>query len=337
MELVNYISSGKNDIIKLKKELMEIDNTLNTAIDSKSNKEKSDNLSVAEEMKQIMNAYNGDIFEENIREILKYKYNFEKSSFPRNTIYRKIKIKTSSETITLLKDESTKITLNGIKYTFTLNNNHSITIKDSNEKEIETIEKSVENIRKTLNDIKITIFPHVEIEADGIYEINDFNSDIFNKNEVEVIYSNIPEGNKNFEMAILEVKLSKNTISDLVKQIEKDSNVFGKKLKKKIVYIGFINSPNIDSNAVKNFVKLQKISCVVYGIKESKFGGKNVLRPIDWDLVKEVEDIKKNIELLLKLYMEKDAPKKEKKFTNKKRSKGSSQEKKDDNGDEADE
>ena len=119
-------------------------------------------------------------------------------------------------------------------------------------------------------------------------------------------------------MAILEVKLNRAKIYELIKQIKKDDNIFGRILKKKKIYLGFINSPTVDSNSEKNFIQLQKINCLIFGIKESKFAEKNVLKPIDWDLLKEVKGLKKKldkIELLLQLYLEKE-PKKEKKFIN---------------------
>ena len=334
MEFVNYISNGKKDIIKLKIDLMNMDYASNPGTFSKSSKEKSLTLSVPEEIRKILNTTDGEIFEENIRLALKYIYDFEEYSCPRNIIYRKIK--TPLQTITLFKGDTTKIKVNGLKFSFILNNNYSITIKDSENNEIETIEKSKENIKKVLTNIQITIFPPVEVEADGIYKIKNFNTEIFNKNEVELFYRSIDEGDNNFDISILEVKLNKNKISDLVKQIEKDSNSFGKKLKKKIIYLGFINSPTIDSKDMINFVKLKKINCAIYGLKQSKFGGKNAIRPIDWDLFKEVKEIKlklDNIELLLKQFINKKTQKIEKKFSGKKRDKMLSKDKKDDDGD----
>ena len=325
MEFSNYLTNGENDIIKLKEQLMEKEAT-STTICTKANKE----YSVSDELNKKISTILGEIFEENIREGLKFKYNFEESSFQRKLKYRKIT--TSSKTIILLKDNIKTIKINGILYSFILNNNHSITIKDYKNNEIETIEDYQKIIDKTLNGEKIIFFPLAEIEANGIYEINGFNFSMIDLNEVAIIYSNVEEGKKDFNMAIIEARINKAQISELVKQIKKDNNIFGKKLKKKIVYLGFINSPTIDSNSKKNFEKLKKINCVIYGIKESKFAGKNVLKPIDWDLLNEVKGIKKrldNIEFLLKLYVEKE-PKKEKKLSKKKRNKSSSQGQKND-------
>lgn len=186
---------------------------------------------------------------------------------------------------------------------------------------------------------KISFLPQKEIEADGIFKINGFDSSIFNSNEVTKIYSNVLDDKKDFDMAILEVKLNRAKIYELIKQIKKDDNIFGRILKKKIIYLGFINSPTVDSNSEKNFIQLQKINCVIFGIKESKFAEKNVLKPIDWDLLKEVKGLKKKldkIELLLQLYLEKE-PKKEKKFINKKKKKSPSQKQKYDDDSDDDE
>ena len=141
-------------------------------------------------------------------------------------------MQTSSETIILLKNETKTIKFNGIKYVFILNNNNSILIKDNKKTEIENIPDSKENIDKIFCGKKISLLPQKKIEADGIFNINGFDSSIFNSNEITKIFSNVGDGKKDFNRAILEVKLSRTKIYELIKQIKNDDNIFGRILKK---------------------------------------------------------------------------------------------------------
>ena len=156
--------------------------TPSTSISIKINKD----ISVSDEVNKKINTIFGEIFEEKIIETLKLKYNFEESSFQRKLIYRKIK--NESETIFLLKDDIKTIKINGIQYSFIRNNNHSITIKDCKNNQIETIADSQKKIDIILNGKKIRFLPLEEIEADGIYEIKGFNSSIIDSNEFAIIY-----------------------------------------------------------------------------------------------------------------------------------------------------
>ena len=137
----------------------------------------------------------------------------------RNIVYRKFK--TSEQTITIFKGENEKLQINNIPYILILNNDYSITIMDANKNTIsKTIKEKQEKIKDKLNGVSITIFPHVEIEFDGIYKINDFISSMKFKDEVVEFYSNIGK-NDDFEIAVIEAKLSPNKISKLVKQLKK--------------------------------------------------------------------------------------------------------------------
>ena len=96
--------------------------------------------------------------------------------------------------------------------------------------------KEVKGLKKKLDKIlcgkKISLLPQKKIEADGIFNINGFDSSIFNSNEITKIFSNVGDGKKDFNRAILEVKLSRTKIYELIKQIKNDDNIFGRILKK---------------------------------------------------------------------------------------------------------
>lgn len=96
---------------------------------------------------------------------------------------------------------------------------------------------------------------------------------------------------KAFDTAVVEIKLNPNKVNDLISQLKTDADYFKKLNKyKNIIYLGFINCKNVDSKT--DFIKLAKIQSIVYGIKNSKFYGRNVTRFNDWLLISEVKELK---------------------------------------------
>ncbi|MBQ2484215.1 MAG: hypothetical protein II519_02750, partial [Muribaculaceae bacterium] len=79
----------------------------------------------------------------------------------------------------------------------------------------------------------------------------------------------------------------------LIKQLKKDKHLLDICEYKSTILIGFINSAKVVPIDFKE--KLKNIKCVIYGIKNSIFHGKNVVRPIDWNLEKNFEDFKKQV------------------------------------------
>ena len=75
-----------------------------------------------------------------------------------------------------------------------------------------------------------------------MFEICNFDTTSFNKEEVYIIYINTNDNNmKTFTQAIVEIKSNKNKIEKLTE--------------KKILYIGFINSKNVNLKEIENSKK----------------------------------------------------------------------------------
>ena len=103
---------------------------------------------------------------------------------------------------------------------------------------------------------KIQISKLNEIVLDGMFEICNLDTTSFNKEEVYIIYINTNDNNmKTFTQAIVEIKLNKNKFCELVSQLIKYKNEIEKLTEKKILYIIFINSINVNLKEIENSKK----------------------------------------------------------------------------------
>ena len=135
------------------------------------------------------------------------------------------------------------------------------------------------------------------MEIDGYFKMNKFKVEMFNENEIDVIYSNInKDDEKSFNNSIIEVKLNANKVDDLISQIRKDHHLLKLKNEKDTLVIGFINSNKIKN--IAHFNSLDNKKCVIYGIKNSIFCGKEVTYHIDWDLERRVKSLEEKMDIL---------------------------------------
>ena len=292
-----YLINSKNDIIQLKEDLM-TENTSTT--DRHNNISNSEISSIISVVKQILNSEKGLIFEENIRGNLKYEYELDESAFPRKVIYRIVKI---GETVEIVMNcKNSNIQINNKPYLFKLNKDNSLSIIDPNKTSNKyTFLDNNGKITYYLNKECISIYPHDEIEVDGIFFIkNNYQIKMFDNNEIEEIFTNLKKNEENkfnkFKFAIMEVKLNPASIKDLISQIKKDALFFGSITKEKIVYIGFVGSGEIKKNI--NFKDILNIKCVIYQIKTNKLCRRNLLQNIDWITCGNVIKLNKKIDKL---------------------------------------
>ncbi len=115
--------------------------------------------------------------------------------------------------------------------------------------------------------------------------MNKFSVNLFNENEISIIYSNIDkEEEKIFIYSMIEVKLNQNKINDLIRQIKRDNRLLKIMNYNSAVILGFLNSGDEKYKSNFNTLKKLKLKCVIYGIKNSTLCGKKVSQVIDWDL-----------------------------------------------------
>ena len=281
-----------DDIIKLKQDLMCHNETTSDKAES-----------ITSSVKRILNDKEGSIFEKNIRYAFQYKLNYNKIEYPQKIFSKIIKYGENKEK-EIIKGQESEITINERKLKFLFDNNFNLIIKDENDKELDKIgsEKSNEDINnKKIKDtnIKISISRYKEMEYDGFFEMENFSVNQFDKQEVEIIYSNVNEKEeKTFKYTMIEIKLGADKKKELITQIRKDSHFLALIKKTPAVIIGFINSNEIKYKNYFNILKNKK--CVIYGIKKGIFCGKDITQPIDWDLERRFLVLSKKISLELK-------------------------------------
>ena len=281
--LLNSENSAK-DIITLKENLI------------KSNKTQSilSTSDISSTVKEILNTEKEEYFEENIREILVNYYNFQRLKFPKN-FYVKV-IKYDDKEIEIIQNVEKQVSIRGKKYNILFNDDFEILIKDELNNILGKIEskRSNENVELLVNEININISKYKEIEIDGFFELKNFKVNLFDDKEISIIYSNIENDEEGkYTHAAIEAKLSHKKTEGLIKQLKKDKHLLDICEYKSTILIGFINSAKIVSIDFKE--KLKNIKCVIYGIKNSIFHGKNVVRPIDWNLERNFENFKKQV------------------------------------------
>ena len=298
-----YLYNCEEEIIKLKENLMSKTGELSfpsAGINDKVFENKSDDSSfVSKEVRRILNTSAGDKFENNIAETLKNELNFKETSFPTNFIYKVLEIENKNKTI-IIQDIDKEIDINGSIYTVKLNKERSCSIiYKQNNKECYQItgEKGNTKIAIKIKGQKLILHATEEIQIDGIFSIKDFNLDMFDKDEIPIIFKNIDETKASlYEIAVTEMKYNTNKANNLISQIIKDSKVIKEMIPdKNVICLGFFDSINIDSRVdFKN--KFKNIPSVIFGIKKKKWFGRNLHDCIDWKLIKDFKNLEKKVD-----------------------------------------
>ena len=146
---------------------------------------------VSREVKKVKNGEVGLIFEENIRKTLVVEYGWKISNIPRHFFFRNIS--SDDETCSLAQFEyldfkDISISLEGetndciIQYKGKNKNKKIVKVKEAN---------SLSNIN--FNNTNLTIGPPQEVEIDGVFQEIDFDELPFDKNEVVILFDNIPK------------------------------------------------------------------------------------------------------------------------------------------------
>lgn len=287
MKLNIYSTPSYSEIINLKNNLMK-----NPTSDSMT----SSSTEIGKRVREIINTDIGPILENNIRGILENIYKFKMVPIPRKTFYKKIKFG-KNLFIYIVQNKEKEVSIDDKKYKFNFNDDFSVSCADIILGKVEIIKKEKSDLDSTiiLDKREIKVSRYKEIEMDGFYEFENFNINIFG-DDVAILHKSVEQEDlKVVKFAAIEAKLSKKKIEDLAKQIKKDKrylNILGKD--ENAIFLGFINDANTENNNYKHF--LEKIKCVIYGIKKSTLCGKKVIQPIDWNLISQFNDFKSSVE-----------------------------------------
>ena len=249
------------------------------------------------EYDKMKNKEVGLYFEENIRNILMLNYGWKNKQINRKLLYCYIKCDNDSYLITNINE--TKLTISNKKVTFKINENKSLDIINDN-KVIKI--KNQEETKTTIVGKEFIITERKDMENDGFFELNNFDTNIFDKNEICEIYKNIkPDDIKKAKQAIIESKLNKNKVNELLLQLKRDKLIYEKveeRQKDSIIYIGFINSKSINKHEfLKNIIpNFKDLKFILFGIKNSIFGKRKVTEFYDWEGIKNVKRIERRID-----------------------------------------
>lgn len=297
MNYNKYINSSE-EINNLRKDLKETKNTETKTTSDNSTDDIPHNLKqlISQEVKRKINEKIGLEFEDNIRGVFKYMFNLKESTIPREINYRKVEIENEIQQRFVVDFYESTIPINGEDYKFVLNKDFSISILEYNTNNlIKNVEDTKTNIIYIIKGKKLTFFNRIQFEVDGIFELDkSFNLSKFTTEYFSIIYSNIEKDENNYEYLIIECILDKNKIHDITIQIKRDSLLFKPLLNKKCIFIGIINSENINSI---NFKKIfGEIKCVILGLKGHRINGKYMKSPIDWDLEQKFKKLDNRLE-----------------------------------------
>ena len=118
---------------------------------------------------------------------------------------------------------------------------------------------------------------------------------MFDSGEVSIIYDNVGKIKKKFNIVVVEIKLNPKKIKNLINQLKKGASYFKKIGRKNIIYLGFVNCENKNSNI--NFKpKLEDVDCIIYGIKDSKLCSRNLKRSHDWVSVSKIKKMEERLD-----------------------------------------
>ena len=304
---IYYITNSIQYITSINYELQQQENQLMSK-KFVTKKEVSDMINAAiKYIKKIINerikAYNnskiGRIFEENIRKTLEIKLKWEISDVPHSFFFRKVygnfiqgaKIIMKEKSLVFIEEDT------GEEYLLCRFNelDKSCEFIDLQSQEV-IINVNDKEKNTKIDTLGITVSSVKSIEMDGIFYTKNFKFPNFNSEEVNMIFNNIDENNiKGVINVIVEIKMNKKKIQDLIEQIKCDNRIMRKLLKYDILFIGFVGSEGDLDNKINFDEELQNLKCVIYEIKKDCIFGRNMRQQFDWILIKDVDDIKDEI------------------------------------------
>ena len=263
---------------------------------------------INERIKTYINSKTGIIFEHIIRKTLEIKLKLEISDFPPSFFFRKVYGYSIQGTEIIMKERSLAFIEEdtGEKYLlcqFNELNNSCEFIDPKTQKLILNIDEKGKNI--TIDTLQLTISSPKSAEMDGIFCINNFKFPNFNPEEINMIFNNINENDiKGIMNIIVEIKMNKKKLQDLIEQIKSDNRIMRKLLTYDILFVGFVGSDGEFDNLINLDEELRNLKCVIYEIKNDCIFGRNMKQPYDWILIKDVDDIKESINSLNEKYDE---------------------------------
>ena len=288
----NYSTMIKKDIKgntlkqikRLKKDQMErnysyaqtCSNHSNSSSHTRTNRSQSARISL--EFNKIKNAEIGEIFV-----TLMLEYNFEQGEIKRYYFIRKLTINEKEEIFII--DEPKDLMINNEKYLLLFNNDKSLIVKKDSGQIFQT---TLTNIKTNLSidgeNVEIDKLTEIEFDGSFIFNGSEFG---FNKDEVTILFTNVnDEEISSYNYIILEIKLSITKISDLIAQLLRDKKIVEKIYNKKFLYVGFINSKELDYD-ISSIIG--DLNIVIFGLKKNVFASRYMSKFYDCKTIHKVK------------------------------------------------
>ena len=275
----------KNEIYKLKSDLMASGTYSESDISSALYKFKKD-----EEGRRL---------EENIIQALKIELGWTPQKLLQGTFYYRIISYDNNETIIINNNIIKEISFFGEIFIFQHQQDRTLKIysKEGLISPLFLYKQKDYTLTLSSNKSKKIVKISVDYQAqiDGFFNISNFDVKQFNKEEVEILYINVnPTEIMNYTQAIIEIKLNQKKIPELLNQLERDKYIAEKETSQKVLYIGFVNSKIIDSDAL---LVNSDMKCIIIGI-DNNFMNLNMLHELDWGLIEKYKAMESKIKQL---------------------------------------
>ena len=268
---------------------LKIDLMIANSVPSSSNNSTTNETNITDQLKNIKNEQMEKIFKENVREILRENFCSKDNDIDRNIKFREIKFGEKVKIVSLNFPQL--IEIDSISYLFIMKEDGSLTITRGNimGNHPTVIEKKF-NVHIHFGNHELFVSEIKSIEMNGAFKIANFNIDLFDRNEISVIYNNVKiNEEKPIQYIVIESAFNKASIQDMAIQMKRDKLFLEKMIPKRILYLGIVNIKERDK-AIINF----DFDCIILGINDTFFG-KSITKYYDWEIKKDIKSIKAQI------------------------------------------
>ena len=243
----------------------------------------------ASHLNNINNEDKEKIFNKNVREVLRENFGAKDNDIDENLKYKEVKFCEEVKVVSLNFPQSMKIV--STEYLFIMNKDGSLIIRGSTKNNISMSLGEKAALSLYIEGNELFISETKNIQMNGAFKINNFNIDSFKRNEISLIYKNVNINEKPFEYIAVESAFNKENIPDMINQIKRDKLFLEKMISGRIFYCGIMNIKESD-NSCMNFNNDCDSDCMIIGIKNSTFFGKDVSKYYDSENIKDIQSKK---------------------------------------------
>ena len=135
-----------------------------------------------------------------------------------------------------------------------------------------------------------------EIETDKYFHIENFDFSKLNE-DFSIVYRNIEDEElEEVNSVLIETKLNKSKIPEMISQIKEDKKIYEKMTNDKILYMGIVGCSGKNKNIDIDYEEeLDGIKCVILEMDNSTFCGRNMKNPLDWKLIRSVAKLETSV------------------------------------------